>query len=186
MSQQNPTALMLLAHGCEELEAVAPLDILRRGGVDVTVATIETNHLVTGRNAISLHADNSFSELGEQDYDLIVLPGGPGHKTLRENGAVLALLKRQYQEGRWLAAICAAPTVLHEAGLLAGRRYTGHQSIAEELPDLADEPVVVDGKIITSRGAGTATRFGLVLVSQLVGEAKAREVAASIHYEVAL
>jgi 4-methyl-5(b-hydroxyethyl)-thiazole monophosphate biosynthesis len=95
---------------------------------------------------------------------------------------VRALVLRQHAAGRWLAAICAAPTVLFDAGLLAGRRYTAHASVAQELPAiLADERVVADGRLLTSRGAGTALEFGLLLVEKLFSGEKAREIAASIH-----
>ena len=102
-------------------------------------------------------------------------------KHLRADPRVRAAIERHHQGGSWIAAICAAPTVLHDAGLLAGRRYTAHFSVAAELPDiLAHERVVIDGRIVTSRGAGTAIDFGLVLVEKLYGPDKASEVAAGI------
>ena len=179
-----PTVLAILPEGFEELEATAPVDLLRRAGAEVTVATLGEGIHVTGRNRITLHADTTLAALvvaGERAFDCVLLPGGPGVKHLRADPRVRALVLRQHAAGRWLAAICAAPTVLHDAGLLAGRRYTAHFSVADELPDiLAGERVVVDGRLLTSRGAGTATDFGLCLVEQLFSAEKARDIARSI------
>lgn len=176
-----PTVLALLADGFEEIEANAPIDLLRRAGVKVTTAALgETIH-VTGRCGIVQHADTTLAAVGSLDFDCVFLPGGPGTKLLRADARVRALVLRQQAAGGWLAAICAAPTVLHDAGLLAGRRYTAHFSVAGELPQiLADERVVADGSVLTSRGAGTALDFGLLLIEKLVSAEKAREVAASI------
>ncbi len=178
------TVLTLLADGFEEIEANAPIDLLRRAGAEVTVAALgETIH-VTGRCGITQHADVTLAAVLAQPmrtFDCVFLPGGPGVKVLRADQRVKPLLLGQHTEGRWIAAICAAPTVLHDAGLLSGRRYTAHFSVATELTGIvAEERVVVDGKLITSRGAGTALDFGLTLVEKLFSPEKAREVAASI------
>jgi 4-methyl-5(b-hydroxyethyl)-thiazole monophosphate biosynthesis len=128
-----------------------------------------------------MHADTTLGEAVAQTYDLIFLPGGPGVINLRSDLRVRSLVQQQAAASRWLAAICAAPTVLNDAGLLDGRRYTAHFSVAKELPHiLKDERVVVDGKIITSRGAGTALDLGLTLVEKLFSAEKSREIAASI------
>jgi 4-methyl-5(b-hydroxyethyl)-thiazole monophosphate biosynthesis len=176
-----PTALVILPAGFEELEAIAPIDLLRRAGVEVTVAALEETIHVTGRNGITLHADTPLSGVGERLFDLLLLPGGPGVKLLRADPRVRASLLAHYHADRWIAAICAAPTVLNDAGLLNGRRYTAHFSVAEELPALiAEERTVTDGRVLTSRGAGTAVDFGLLLVEKLTTPAKASEVAQSI------
>ena len=176
-----PTVLVILPEGFEEIEAVTPIDVLRRAGCQVTVAALGTTAHVTGRCNLTMHADTTLGDAAEQPFDLILLPGGPGVLNLRGDGRVRELVQRQAAAGRWLAAICAAPTVLNDAGLLEGRRYTAHFSVAKELPQtLKDERVVVDGKIITSRGAGTALDFGLALAGLLVSPEKAREVAAAI------
>lgn len=175
------TALAILPEGVEELEAVAPIDLLRRAGVEVTVASLADSPRVTGRNALALHADTTLSTVGEKLFDLLLLPGGPGVKLLRADPRVRAAVLAHDSAGRWLAAICAAPTVLHDAGLLAGRRYTAHFSVANELPALlAGERVVADGRLLTSRGAGTAIDFGLLLVEKLCGREKAQEITQSI------
>lgn len=176
-----PTVLTILPEGFEELEAVAPIDVLRRAGVQVTLASDTDNLKVTGRNQITLQADFPLSFVGETIYDLLLIPGGPGVKSLRANTRVRECVLRHHQHNKWIAAICAAPTVLADAGLLAGRRYTAHPSVAGELPNvLTDHRVVVDGNIITSRGAGTAIDFGLKLVEILFTPYAAQEIAVSI------
>ena len=176
-----PTVLVLLAEGFEEIEAFTPVDLLRRAGAAVTLASLAEQPHVTGRCGITMHADAALSAIGGRLFDLLFLPGGPGVKNLRADPRVDAIVRSHAAAGKWLAAICAAPTVLHAAGLLGGRRYTAHFSVAGELPDiLADQRVVVDGNILTSRGAGTALDFGLLLVEKLTSAEKARDIARSI------
>lgn len=176
-----PTVLVILPEGFEEIEALTPIDLLRRAGAQVTLAALAPTPHVTGRCQITLHADTTLTEAAGQNYDLLFLPGGPGTLNLRSDMRVRELVQKQAAEGRWLAAICAAPTVLNDAGLLQGRRYTAHTSVEKELGHvLKNERVVVDGKIITSRGAGTALDFGLALVEKLFSPAKAQEIAAAI------
>jgi 4-methyl-5(b-hydroxyethyl)-thiazole monophosphate biosynthesis len=169
-----PKVLLILADGFEEMEAVAPIDILRRAKAEVTVAALGAGIHVTGRNGIVVHADTTLDAVlsgDPRDYDCLLLPGGPG----------VALVLRQNAAGRLLAAICAAPLVLADAGVLDGRRFTAHFSTAAELPRyLPGERTVEDGNILTSRGAGTAADFGLLLVERLFGRDLAREIAASI------
>ena len=176
-----PTVLAILPEGFEEIEAVTPIDLLRRAGVEVTIASLAENFHVTGRCGIIVHADTTLAAVKAKSFDLIFLPGGPGVINLRTDPRVLELVRAQAGAGKWVSAICAAPTVLNAAGLLEGRRYTAHFSVAKELPEiLADERVVVDGNIVTSRGAGTAVDFGLALVEKLTSADKAAEVAKSI------
>ena len=176
-----PTVLTLLADGFEEVEAITPIDLLRRAGIEVTVASLADHRHITGRSGISVHADAALAEIGERLFDLLFLPGGPGVKNLRADPRVRTVVERHAAAGRLLAAICAAPTILNASGLLEGRRYTAHPSVAGELPGIiADERVVTDGNILTSRGAGTALDFGLLLVEKLVSAEKAAEVARSI------
>lgn len=176
-----PTTLAIIHEGFEELEAVAPIDLLRRAGVEVTLASLGDNLTVTGRNAISIVCDTTLNAVSGKLFDLLLIPGGPGVKGLRADPRVREIVLAHHAAQRWLAAICAAPTVLGDAGLLDGRRYTAHFSVSGELPALLkDERTVTDGKILTSRGAGTAIDFGLLLVSNLVSEEQAREIAQSI------
>ena len=179
-----PTVLAILAEGFEEIEASAPIDLLRRAGADVTVAALGEGIHVTGRSGITLHADTTLTAveaIGGRMFDCVFLPGGPGVKHLRADRRVRELILRHHAADRWLAAICAAPVVLYEAGLLAGRRYTAHFSVAPELADILEhERVVSDGRLLTSRGAGTAIDFGLLLVEKLISPDKAGEIRASI------
>ena len=176
-----PSVLAILAEGFEEIEAITPIDVLRRAGVDVTIAALVDGIHVSGRSGVTIHADTTLSTVQTRDYDCLFLPGGPGVKHLRADSRVRALLLRHEAAGKWIAAICAAPTVLLDAGLLENRRYTAHFSVASELPKLLEnERVVVDGRLITSRGAGTALDFALRLVELLLSPEKAREVAQSL------
>ncbi len=176
-----PKALVFLTNGFEEMETVAPVDFLRRAGVDVTLAAVGLGNgqHATGRNKMVLRADTPLAYAAQGAYDLVVVPGGPGHAALRKNEDVLEILRRHADAGAFIAAICAGPTVLLSAGLLEGRACTAHFSVAEELPGIRDEPVVRDGSIITSRGAGTAHLFALALVEAVCGKKAAEEVAAS-------
>ncbi len=175
----NKRVLCVLAPGFEEIEAVTPIDLLRRAGVAVTVAALTAPRLVRGRNGVSIEADSLLEETNAEDFDLRLLPGGPGVEVMRKDGRAADLARRFAAAGKVVAAICAAPTVLHDAGLLEGRRFTAHFSV--DLPGaLRDEPVVRDGRIVTSRGAGTAMAFGLELVAELAGREKAGEIASAI------
>ncbi|AHF92269.1 DJ-1 family protein [Opitutaceae bacterium TAV1] len=177
----TPTVLAILPEGFEELEAVAPIDVLRRAGVQVTLASLEDKLDVTGRNNLTLRADFPLSLVGDTLYNLLLLPGGPGVKHLRASTRVNECVARHHEHKKWIAAICAAPTVLGDPGILSGRRYTAHPSVAGELPAMIPgERVVVDGHIITSRGAGTALDFGLKLVELLLNPRASLEVACAI------
>jgi 4-methyl-5(b-hydroxyethyl)-thiazole monophosphate biosynthesis len=136
---------------------------------------------VTGKNGITLHANANLSATLTQTFDCLLLPGGPGVKHLRADARVREAVLRHHRAGKWIAAICAAPTILHDAGLLTGKRYTAHFSVANELLQiLANERVVTDGNLITSRGAGTALDFGSRVVEALFDGNKAADVRGSI------
>jgi protein deglycase len=176
-----PTALVILADGFEELEALAPVDLMRRAEIEVTVVTLSENRHATGRSGITVHGDAALSAVHARLFDLVFLPGGAGVKNLRADARVLDLIRLHHAADRWLAAICAAPTVLNDCGLLTGKRYTAHFSVAHELPTiLSAERIVTDGKITTSRGAGTAVEFGLHLVAALTSRAKSEEISKAI------
>jgi len=180
------TALVILTDGFEEMEAVGPIDLLRRAGIEVATASQSGRLPVKGRSGIVLQADAALAEVMDKDYDLIILPGGPGHTRLRSDKKIIERLRRQEASGRLIGAICAAPAVLLEAGLLENRGYTAHFSVENELTEIEkDKPVVTDNRVITSRGAGTATEFALELVKLLAGREKAAEIAGSIHYQPA-
>lgn len=175
-----PTVLVLLAEGFEEIETVTPVDLLRRAGAAVTLASLGEGIHVTGRCGLTVHADKPLAAV-EGRFDCVVLPGGPGVAALRADPRVLRLVGIQARSGGWIAAICAAPTVLKDAGVLGGLRHTAHPSVAAELPDaLLGERVVADGQLITSRGAGTALDFGLMVVEKLFSRDAASEISRSI------
>ena len=165
--------LVPLAEGFEEIEAVTVIDLLRRAGIDVHTASLDGPR-VTGSHGIALMADIALDAAAADDYDMIVLPGGmPGASHLKNDPRVISLLRRFAAEGRYTAAICAAPSVLAHAGLLEERAATSFPGFlnADSAPGirLRDEAVVVDGKVVTSRGAGTAMEFGLALIELLAG-----------------
>ena len=165
--------LVPLAEGFEEIEAVTVVDLLRRAGIEVHTASLDGPR-VTGSHGITVQADIALDAAVADDYDMIVLPGGmPGAEHLKNDPRVVSLLRRFAANGRYTAAICAAPSVLAHAGLLDEHAATSFPGFlaADSAPGirLRDEPVVVDGKVVTSRGAGTAMAFGLVLVELLAG-----------------
>ncbi|MFO7725947.1 MAG: DJ-1/PfpI family protein [Oceanipulchritudo sp.] len=175
----SKTALVIINDGVEELEALTPVDLLRRAGVAVTVASASGSLNVTGRNGIHLRADARFAAEMELP-DLLVIPGGPGHADLARDEDLLSFLRKQNDAGKLIGSICAGPVVLKKAGVLAGRRFTSFPATAEELPErLSNDPVVMDGTLITSMGAGTAYLFALALVEELCGPEKRSETAAS-------
>jgi protein deglycase len=175
------TALIVLAEGFEEIEAVAIVDILRRADVACTVAAQRAAKSVTGRSCIQVVPDARLEEVVGRAFDLVALPGGPGTNRLRQDERVLAIVRDQAESGRLLGAICAAPTVLVEAGVLELRKATAHASVASQLPHLVEEAVVRDGSIVTSRGAGTAVEFALALVEELCGAEAAASIREAIH-----
>lgn len=184
-----PTVLVPLAEGFEEIEAVAIVDLLRRAGIEVHMATLARRE-VTGSHGITVLADTALDSADVGAYDMIVLPGGmPGTKHLKEDPRVIGLLRRFAEDGRYVAAICAAPSVLAHAGLLAGRRATSFPGFLQpaSVPglDLVEDAVVVDGRFATSRGPGTAIPFGLALIELLTGEAARREVEERLQLPVA-
>ena len=172
--------LVPLAAGFEEIEAVTVVDLLRRAGIEVHTASLDGPR-VTGSHAIALVADMALDAAVADDYDMIVLPGGmPGAEHLKNDPRVISLLRRFAATGRFTAAICAAPGVLAHAGLLEERKATSFPGFlaADSAPGirLCDAPVVVDGKVVTSRGAGTAMEFGLTLVGLLEGAEARRQL----------
>jgi 4-methyl-5(b-hydroxyethyl)-thiazole monophosphate biosynthesis len=175
------TALVLFADGLEEIEAITVVDVLRRAGVAVTVAGLRDGPIEASRKTRHL-ADTSLEAVGERLFDAIVLPGGqPGTNHLKADPRAREAVLRHARAGKWVAAICAAPTVLQDLGLLAGKRVTSHPSVAGEFAGAryTEDRVAVDGRVVTSRGAGTAFEFSLKLAELLAGAAAAREIAAA-------
>ena len=167
-------ALVMLAPGFEEIEAVAVIDVLRRCGIKVTVAGLLPD-LVEGAHAITIIPDKAIEKVQMKDFDAIVVPGGnPGYKNLRRDERVLEMIREAYDSGKLVAAICAAPAVLSDAGVLENLQctiYPGMESEAENGGgEVLEDSVVVDGNVITSRGPATALHFALKIAERLVGK----------------
>lgn len=178
--------LIPLAAGCEELEAVTVIDILRRGGIEVTSAGLGARGTpVRASRGTVLIPDTDLDDALKQDYDMVVLPGGlPGANHLNDDPRIRELLQRMARQEKYIAAICAAPKVLADAGLLKGRRATCYPGAlnARQLNGVnyQESPVVQDGTLITSRGPGTALDFALALLETLAGKVKRDEVETSL------
>ncbi|MFQ5560033.1 MAG: DJ-1 family glyoxalase III [Thermodesulfobacteriota bacterium] len=172
--------LVPVANGCEEIEAVSIIDVLRRAGAEVTVASVDGREITASRG-VRLVADTLLADCTDTTYDLIALPGGmPGAEHLRDSEELVAMLKRQKGEGKLYGAICASPAVVFQHhNLLEQCRATTHPGFVDRLKnrDAVESRVVVDGNCITSRGPGTAIEFALKLVELLYSEQKAGEVA---------
>jgi len=179
--------LIPLAAGCEELEAVTLIDLLVRAGIEVVTAGLEPGPVRASRG-VTLLPDTTLEAVADEGFDMVVLPGGlPGADHLNADPRIHALLHRTAEAGGYTAAICAAPTILAAAGLLAGRRATSYPGFLDRLalPDTTTDDsrdVVVDGRVITSRGPATAIPFALQLIALLAGEEKRDEVAAQLLY----
>ncbi len=177
-----PTVLVPLAQGCEEIEAVTIIDILRRAGITVVSAGLDAQPVRASRGTV-LIPDTTLDTALQQAYDMVVLPGGqPGTNNLQADERILSLLKKMSQQGKYISAICAAPSVLASAGLLDGKHATSFPGALDAFSTVMKKPdsVIEDGKLITSRGPGTAMDFALTLVERLAGTAKRDEVEAGL------
>jgi 4-methyl-5(b-hydroxyethyl)-thiazole monophosphate biosynthesis len=174
------SVLVPLAQGCEELEAVTVVDLLRRAGIEVVTAGLDAQP-VTASRGMMLLPDMTLESALQRRFDMVVLPGGlPGADHLRDDPRIIRLLQDMAASDAYTAAICAAPRVLAHAGLLEGKRVTSYPG-ALDIEAIAgieylETAVVTDGRVITSRGPGTAMDFALVLIETLVGKAKRDEV----------
>lgn len=176
-------AVVLLAEGFEEVEALAPVDLLRRAGVQTKILSVTDSCTVQGARGISVLADATLSALNFEQMDLLILPGGyPGYVNLEKSEEVRALVTRAAKENKQIGAICAAPTLLGKWGLLKDKKAACYPQMEADLfcKEVSFDPVVEDGNIITSRGAGTALPFALKLVERLCGEETAKKLAESI------
>ncbi|MCK4834640.1 MAG: DJ-1/PfpI family protein [Gammaproteobacteria bacterium] len=172
--------LVPLAQGCEELEAITITDLLVRAGITVTTCGLDERPVKASRGT-TIIPDTRIDNILNETFDLIVLPGGlPGADHLRDNEQLQSLLKKQAHEGRYLGAICAAPKALAKAGILEGKTATGFPGVLEALGDqsisISNNAIEIDGKVVTSRGPGTAMEFALTLIELLEGKNKREEV----------
>ncbi len=174
-------ALVILAPGAEEIETVVPVDVMRRAGIRVTMAGLEGREPVECSRGVRIVPDKALSEIINEDFDAVVLPGGDeGSKRLAASKEVKEILGKHQEMGRIVAAICAGPRALSSANVIRKRSFTCHPAVMKELEgegSLLSGKVVRDGNLITSQGPGTAFAFALAIVEALLGEEKARMVA---------
>ena len=174
-----------LADGCEMVEALAVVDVLRRAGIDTVTVSVSDKHEVLSSHKVVLLADTLFEDNDYKDADVLFLPGGmPGTKNLEAHQELVALLKQHNEQGKLLAAVCAAPSVYGHLGFLKGKKATCYPGFEKDLfgAEYVPDRVVKDGNIITSRGMGTAIDLGLRLVAVLISVQKADDIAKAIQY----
>ena len=177
---------IFMADGCEEIEALTVVDMCRRAGIDIQMISIMDKMQVVGSHKIAFEADAMYDDVHYEELDGVVLPGGmPGTLNLGAHAGVNAVIKEFDKAGKLVAAICAAPSVLGEAGLLEGRAATSYPGFEEKLKgaELKENPVAVSEHIITSRGMGTAIDFSLAIIAHFLGQEKAEELAKQIIYK---
>lgn len=176
---------VFFAEGYEEIEALTVVDICRRSRLAVDMISVTEQDMVKGSHGIEVRMDKTFSQADFGEYDMLVLPGGgEGTKRLEAHEALMAQIDAFYRDGKYIAAICAAPSIFGHRGILKGRRaccYPGFESHLEGAT-VTGEPVEISDHVITSRGFGTAIPFGLAIVSVLRGEDAARQMAETIVY----
>lgn len=173
------SVLIPLAEGCEELEAVTLIDLLRRAGITVTTASLSNQAQLSASRQVRLIADTLLDDVVYDEFDMLLMPGGqPGTTNLDEDHRIHAIIKRLHHGGKYIAAICAAPMVLASTGILDGKRATCYPGALDPQtwPDIeiTDDPIVIDGKILTSRGPGTAMDFALTII-ELLTDKKTRD-----------
>ena len=183
----NKKCAIFFADGLEEIEGLTVVDMLRRAEVDIDIVSVSGSKAITGSHKIRIEADRLFEEIDPLGYDMLILPGGmPGTKNLTEHAALGAALKDATAEGRYLAAICAAPSVLGQLGLLEGKHATSYPGWDAKMPGCIYETqsVVTDGNITTSRGMGTALAFAARLADILKGEGTGQKLLDSVMYPI--
>lgn len=174
--------VILLGDGFEETEAIAPFDLLKRAGADVRFAGVGATTVI-GSHGVRVTADLSVDEVCADEIEMIVLPGGLGGvKTLSESAAAMSLTRQVWDNGNYVAAICAAPTLLAKLGISDGRNATCYPGMEGQMTSakMKKKSVVKDGKLITGRAAGSAVAFGLALVETVKGTAEAQKIASAI------
>lgn len=177
---------VFLADGTEEVEALTVVDLLRRAGITVVTVSVMENKKIMSSHKIGIEADELYGESDYMDGDMIVLPGGmPGTTHLKNNKELRTVLFAYRDASKYLAAICAAPSIFGWNGMLEGKRATCYPGFEEELTGatVTEEAVVTDGRFITSRGLGTAIDFSLELITLLVNKATAEKIAAAVQYQ---
>ena len=178
---------VFLAEGFEEIEGLTVVDLLRRANIETEMVSVMEGKQIKGSHGIKVTADSMFADVDFSDADLLVLPGGmPGTLNLGNHEGLCELLKKQYAEEKMIAAICAAPSVFGQLGLLEGRVATCYPGFEEKLKGaiVCSTKVAVDGHVITSKGLGTAIDFSLKLIELLADKETADKIGAGIIYYV--
>lgn len=162
---------IFLTDGVEETEAITVIDMLRRAEIEVLSVSVTDNIFITGSHGIQFKADILFENTDFTDGDMLILPGGPGTNDLKNHGKLISLIRHYYDSKKYIAAICAAPSILGEMGLLQGKTATSYPHMLENFTDIniSDAPAVEDGMIITSRGPATAMHFSAKIIEALKG-----------------
>lgn len=174
---------VLLANGFEEVEAIEPIDILRRGGIEVTTVGV-TGKVVTGSHGIPVTADIEISEVNTENMELLMLPGGAGHELLDASDAVHALINYAVANGIYISAICAAPSILGKKMLLENKKATCFPGYEKFLygAKISNDKAVQDGKFITGKGAGAASEFGFMMLAALKDSKTADKIKEIMQY----
>ena len=175
-----------LADGLEEVECLAVVDVLRRSGVEVTLVSVTGSREITGSHNIRFQADALFEEVNTDEADVLFLPGGmPGTKTLQAHAGLAAAIGKANKQGRRIAAICAAPSILGSMGLLKGRTTTCYPGFEDQLTGVSytRQGVITDGNITTARGLGYAMDMGLELIRLLQGPQQAEKIKEAVQYD---
>lgn len=173
-------ALVILHTDFEEIEAVAPIDLLRRSGIEVTTASVTGSTEVKSSGSIWIRADDFFEALKDKVFDALIIPGGPGISNIRTNPEIKSFILKHYEQNKCLACICAAPLMLLDLGLNASHAFTCHPSVASKFTQLSQKKVHIEKNIITADGAGSALAFAVAILHYLQGADQAATVSNSI------
>lgn len=176
---------MFFAEGYEEVEALAVVDICRRGGITVDMVSVTGENMVESSHGISIKMDKTFAEVDFEEYDMLVLPGGgKGTRGLEANEGLMAQIDAFYEKGKYIAAICAAPSIFGHRGILKGRNACCYPTFESHLEgaNVTKGPVEISDHVVTSRGMGTAVDFGLAIAGIFCGQEAAQELAEQIVY----
>ncbi len=175
-----------LADGFEEIEGLTPVDMCRRAGIEVVTFSVMDELLINGSHGIKVYADEMFGRGKYDSFDMLVLPGGGlGTQNLEKHEELLDELKKAYEAGKFIAAICAAPRIIGRLGFLSGKKatcYPGNEEYLLGADYRSDCKAVTDGKVITARGMGAAVEFGAQIITALEGEERSKEILDQIRF----
>lgn len=176
-------AAIFLASGFEEIEAVATVDVLCRGGIEVDMISVSGSLEVEGSHGIAVKCDRLFYNVDFSEYNLFILPGGPGVENLKKHDGIMELIPKVYAEGSYIAAICAAPSIFGQLGLLEGKKAICFPGFENQLvgAEVSYFPVQMDGKIVTAKSAGHTIDFGLEILKWFLPEDEVIQLKNRLH-----